>query len=65
METPTPLVQLSFGENPWTLERDMSLQEEDEDPPPQRWFDYFPVCGTLVFEHSEGQRVAPLTTFPQ
>jgi len=49
MERPTPLVQFSFGENPWTSERDMSLQEEDEDSPPRRWFDYFPVCGTPDF----------------
>lgn len=65
MESPTPLVPLSFGENPWTSERDMSLQEEDEDSPPKRWFDYFPVCGTLLFEHPGGQRVASLTTLPQ
>jgi len=49
MERSTPLVQFSLGENPWTSERDMSLQEEDEDSPPRRWFDYFPVCGTLDF----------------
>lgn len=54
METPTPLVQLSLGENPWTLERDVSLQEEEEDSPPKRWFDYLPVCGALAFGYSEG-----------
>ena len=47
MENSTPLVQLSLQENPWTLERDPSLEDEDEDSPPKRWFDYFPVCGKL------------------
>jgi len=65
MQTSTPLAQLSFGEDPWTSDRDLSLQEEEEeDSPPERWFDYFPVCGTPVYENSQRQGHAPLTTHP-
>jgi len=65
MQTSTPLVELSFGENPWASDRDLSLQEEDEDSPPQRWFEYLPVCGTHVCGNSERQGLAPLTILPQ
>jgi len=39
----------------------MSLQEDAEDSPPERWFNYFPACGTSFFEHSKHQL---LTTSP-
>ncbi|KAF9777555.1 DHHC palmitoyltransferase-domain-containing protein [Thelephora terrestris] len=42
METASPLVQLSIGENPW--HSNPSFEEDDEDSPPKRWFHYFPVC---------------------
>jgi len=61
----TPLVELSLGENPWGLDRDVSLQEEDDDLPPQRWFEYVPVCGTPVCEGSERQELASLTALSQ
>lgn len=41
----------------------MSLQEEDEDSPPQRWFDYFPVCGTPAHEDSGRWRLTPTHCF--
>lgn len=33
------------------------MQEEDEDSPPRRWFDYFPVCGALPLARWERQRL--------
>ena len=48
MESSTPLVQLSLEENPWSSERNPSLQgseDEEDSSPGNRWFDYLPVCG--------------------